>query len=413
MSRFEKFDNMDNPEKVKEFLRRDAIVYTLFEKRSKKIGDYFGNERFGLREIFREFEARTNGQCTIERIKILLDYAKKFEILEATRSFSYMKHRLEKDMTTEFEEYFSINYPLLDFLFCTSDPKYSNVFQYLSYDIDEPECIGEPKKEYSSKAALEAMKELYGRVITFEGTYLDLPVIAPRGQMRLAEGSASVVIDFSKPDQEIIDYVLKIKQEIHTKPSIVNGFDRLVDEEPIEKISSSASDLWDALRSHKTNDGKDLSTRWADMLFMYDCERYGINDETYIKNEIDRYWHQKNPQINNESYGNAICREELKTMLADDFQKESDEVKAKFTNKYDDINWAKYGLSKANKIEKIKAMILSYWNEESEENKYPHYAGKIRTTTYDRNQILIREIMDGGKISLYMYGVDLSELIKP
>lgn len=411
MSQLEKDLNVDDLEKVKEFLKRDAIVYTLFEKRSKKIGEYFGNERFGLREIFREFQSRTNGQCTIERIKKLLDYPKKVETMEATRSFSYWKHRIEKDMTTEFEEYFSINYPLLDFLFCTSDPKYSDVFRYFTHDIDEPEPIGEPKKEYSSKAALEAMKDLYGRVITFEGTYLDLPVIAPRGQMRLAEGSASVVIDFSKPDQEIIDYILKIKQEIHTKPSIVNGFDRLVDEVPIEKISSSASDLWDALRSHKTDDGKDLSTRWADMLFMYDCERYGINDKAYIRNEIDRYWHQKEPNIKKEAYGNAICREELRTLLEGDFQKESDAIKAKFTNKRDGINWAKYGLSKKN--QRTDQLILSYWNQDTEENKYPYYKGKIQTTTYDRNQTLIRGIMDGGKISLYMYGVDLSELIKP
>jgi hypothetical protein len=67
-------------------------------------------------------------------------------------------------------------------------------------------------------------------------------------------------------------------------------------------------------------------------------------------------------------------------------------------------------LSKKN--QRTDQLILSYWNQDSEENKYPYYKGKIRTKTYNRNQTLIREIMDGGKISLYMYGVDLSELIK-
>ena len=146
------------------------------------------------------------------------------------------------------------------------------------------------------------------------------------------------------------------------------------------------------------------------MLFMYDCERYAINDEAYIRNEIDRYWHQKNPQIKKVAYGNAICREELKALLESDFQKESDAIKAKFTTKRDGINWAKYGLSKKN--QRTAQLIVSYWNQEAEENKYPYYAKKIQTRTYERNQTFIREVMDGGKISLYMYGVDLSDHIK-
>lgn len=72
MSRFEKFENMDKPEKVKELLRRNAIIYTEFEKRCDAISAYFGNERFGLYEILREFIARADDACMIRRIEDLI-----------------------------------------------------------------------------------------------------------------------------------------------------------------------------------------------------------------------------------------------------------------------------------------------------------------------------------------------------
>jgi hypothetical protein len=374
---------------IKKFLKRDAIIYTLFEKRCEELSEYFGNERFGLHEIFREFAMRTDGKSIIERIQKLLEYQKQVETLETTSLLEYWRHKTHKKNTSKFEEHFSINYPLLDLLRYTKLPKHHDIFRYFERDLDEPEPIGMPKKEYSQRFSAEAIRDFYGTTISFEGTYLDTPVIAPRGRMRVADGSASVVIDFSKPDQEITEYVLKIKREIQADPSIVGGLNRFVKAETLEKLPVSADEIWNALRSHKTNDGKGLSTRWADMLFIYDCERYLINDEAYAKSEIDRYWHQKNPQINFESYGSAYCLEELKDMLQVSFHNESNEIKAKYTQKTV-INLAKYGLSKADKVEEIKTIIQSVWNQDNEENKYPHYAGKIRNATYKNNRTLRR-----------------------
>jgi hypothetical protein len=98
-------------------------------------------------------------------------------------------------------------------------------------------------------------------------------------------------------------------------------------------------------------------------------------------------------------------------MLYTDFQKESDEIKAKYTSN-DGVDWAKYGLSKMNKVKEIQSMILSDWNQESEENRYPHYAGKIQRETYKNNQTLIKAMIDEGKITKFMFGVDLSRRTK-
>lgn len=407
-----KYENQKDPEKVKKLLKRDAIIYTLFEKRCEGLSEYFQNERFGLHEIFREFAMRTDAKCMVERIEKLLEYQKQIETLEVTSPLEYWRHKSHKKNTSKFEEHFSINYPFLDLLRYTRLPKYHDIFRYFERDIDEPEPIGMPKKEYSARFAAESIIDFYGTTISFEGTYLDTPAIAPRGRMRVADGSASVLIDFSKSDQEITEYILKIKQEVQANPSIVRGLNRFVTGEALENFPASTDEIWNALRSHKTNDGKGLSTRWADMLFIYDCERYGIGDKTYVKNEIDRYWHQKKPQINFESYGNAICREELKLMLETDLKKESDGIKAKFTTKKDGINWVKYGLSKTIKSNEVKKVILSYWDDDAEENKYPYYAGKIQNETYKNNRTLINSMFDEGKISIYAYGVNLSDQIR-
>lgn len=419
MSQFEKFDNMDNPEKVKKLLRRDAIIYTEFEKRCDAISAYFGNERFGLYEILREFIARADDACMIRRIEDLILLQQQRETFRKKEpQVAAVYEELEKN-TPQYEKYFNVNYAPLDVLMSTGKHEYRNIYNWGNEFFGDFEPIGESKKEYSKTFANKAVENFFERQMNFEESYLNFPIITPRGRAGTSNLTALVQIDFSKPDEEIQDYLLTLKRELQQNSALSQDLDHFLDKRIPSQRCRTAEEIWDALRSHKTNDGKGLSTRWADMLFIYDCEQYLIKEGTYIKDEIDRYWHQKSPQINFESYGNAYFLEELKNMLRDDFDKESDELKAKYTKKqnatsenYDFVNWAKYGLSKANKIEKIKAMILSYWNEDSEENKYLHYAGKIRDKTYDRNQALIKEMIDEGKITKFMFGVDLSRRTK-
>lgn len=412
MSRFEKFENMDKPEKLKELLRRDAIIYTEFEKRCEAISAYFGNERFGLYEILREFIARADDACMIRRIEDLMIVQRaREEVRKQEPQVCAIYEEIEKNKP-QYEKYFNVNYAPLDVLMSTEKDEYRNIYNWSNEFFGDFEPIGESKKEYSKTFANKAVENFYGKQMNFEESYLNFPVITPRGRAGTSNLTALVQIDFSKPDEEIQDYLLTLKREVQQNSALNKDLDHFLGKAIINHKCRTAEEIWDALRSHKTNDGKGLSTRWADMLFIYDCEQYLIKDVTYIRDEIDGYWHRKNPQINFESYGNAYCLEELKNMLRIDFDKESDAIKAKFTNKHDGINWAKYGLSKSDKVEKIKAMILSYWNEDSEENKYPHYAGKIRDKTYDRNKALIKEMIDEGKITKFMFGVDLSRRTK-
>lgn len=415
MSRFEKYENMNNPEKIKKLLRRDAIIYTEFEKRCDAISDYFDNERFGLYEMFREFIARADDACMIRRIEDLKLVQQERESLKTEEPQVWAAYEEIEKNKPQYEKYFNVNYAPLDVLMSTGKDEYKNIYMYENDFFEDPEPIGESKKVYSNSLAKQAMERFFERNMKFDENYLNFPIITPKGRAGTSNLTALVQIDFSKPDEEILDYLLTLKREFQQNPALSQDLDHFLDKRIPSQKCRTAEEIWDALRSHKTKDGKGLSTRWADMLFIYDCEQYLIKDKTYIKDEIDRYWHQKSP-LNFESYGNAYCLEELKNMLRTDFDKESDKLKEKYTKKhngtsenYDFVNWAKYGLSKSNKVEKIKAMILSYWNEDSEENKYPHYARKIKDKTYDRNQTLIKAMIDEGKITKFMFGIDLSK----
>jgi hypothetical protein len=413
MNKWKKFDLMDNPEKVKEFLKRDAIIYTEFEKRCEAISAYFRNERFGLYEMLREFIVRVDDACMIERIVKLSLLQQERESFKAREPQVYSISEEIDANTSNFEKYFNINYAPLDMLASTGEDKHRHIFQWAEEFFKDAEPIGDAKKEYSIEVATKAMDYFCEGAKHFTGSYLNLPIITPRGRMGTSNKTALVQIDFSKPDQEIKDYLLTIKRELQNNPLQIQDLDHFLDQRLLPQQCQTAEEIWKALRSHENNGGKDLATRWADMLFIYDCEEYLTGDEvyTYIKAEIDRYWHQKNPQINFESYGNAYFFAELKNMLYTDFQKESDEIKAKYTSN-DGVDWAKYGLSKMNKVKEIQSMILSDWNQESEENRYPHYAGKIQRETYKNNQTLIKAMIDEGKITKFMFGVDLSRRTK-
>lgn len=411
MKKWKKFDLMDHPEKVKEFLKRDAIIYTEFEKRCEAISAYFGNERFGLYEMLREFVARADDASMIERIERLNLIRQEREAFQAKEPELSSTYNEIDSGTSGFEKYFNVNYAPLDILENTGQEKYRHVFQWAEDFFNDPEPIGEAKKIYSIGTATKALGTFYAGEKHFTDSYLNLPVITPRGRMGTSSQTALVQIDFSKPDEEITDLILTIKREYQKNPAPIKDLDHFLDQRLLPQKCSTAEEIWGALRSHEKNGGKGLATRWADMLFIYDCRQY-FDDKPYVVDEINRYWHKKNPLINPEAYGNAIFCEELKAMFAADFNQEPDAIQAKY-KKNGVTNWAKYGLSRKKKTTEIKKMLQASWDQESPEIKFQYSSRKIHPIkTYDRDHELIRAMMDEGKITKFMFGIDLSERTK-
>ncbi len=93
-----------------------------------------------------------------------------------------------------------------------------------------------------------------------------------------------VELDFTKPIEELVEFILKIKNDFDENPkNIQNIYDLLDDEGEIFKC-----DLKDC-NIYKTNNVKPIGGRLADVLFIYDCKKAGLNND-YILKEINKYW---------------------------------------------------------------------------------------------------------------------------
>jgi len=173
--------------------------------------------------------------------------------------------------------------------------------KYLSsYYNSEPmlsdEDLENLRKYYFTHSTNDRGRALHSTTITREGCYsVGIPVQKyntisyPNDVFSIDYGVrknkvVNVELDFTKPKEELIKFITKIKDDfdeglkkgINTIPNI---FDLLGDDEEIF-IDSEI---------HKKNTRKPIGGRLADVLFIYDCRKSGL-DNDYILDEINKYW---------------------------------------------------------------------------------------------------------------------------
>jgi hypothetical protein len=84
--------------------------------------------------------------------------------------------------------------------------------------------------------------------MNFEESYLNFPIITPRGRAGTSNLTALVQIDFSKPDEEIKDYLLTLKRELQQDSALSQNLDHFLDKRIPSQNCRTAEEIWDALR---------------------------------------------------------------------------------------------------------------------------------------------------------------------
>lgn len=96
-----------------------------------------------------------------------------------------------------------------------------------------------------------------------------------------------VELDFTKPLAELIDFVTKIKNDFDNDRSSIKTLDDLCEPKgtygEIFTCDLEKDDIF------KLNYKKPIGGRLADILYIYDCRKAGLNNE-YILEEINKYW---------------------------------------------------------------------------------------------------------------------------
>jgi len=101
-----------------------------------------------------------------------------------------------------------------------------------------------------------------------------------------AERNTFMEIDLTKPLNELIEFVTTIKNDYDKNPNKISNFHNLIGLDYKDfKCSLGTCDIY----KHKSP--KTLSGKLMDTLFIYDCRKYGLNED-YIKSEINRYWNE-------------------------------------------------------------------------------------------------------------------------
>jgi len=99
--------------------------------------------------------------------------------------------------------------------------------------------------------------------------------------------SCYVELDFTKPKEELIEIISNIKDRFDNDPSTIkNLYELLGDTGEIYKCNLGECDIY------KKDKKKPIGGKFADIFFIYDCKKIGL-DNKYIIDELYDYWLKK------------------------------------------------------------------------------------------------------------------------
>lgn len=266
-------------------LKRDIFLYADFERRCRAIAVYFKDEAFMAHEMTRECVMRYYEDDIIKIIKDLDAENQYIEECKAKDNYAHRLREYELSKKTDFDRYFSIGYPILEFL---KDSGNEKILQDFGSPVDEYyQEIDSEIQVCCNHTAREAIKELYGDDVELNKKFFNMPVIAQSGTVDFYNKKALVQIDFTKSKKEIMQIVSKIKDEFDAEPTTILGLDEYLGIESFKDVYSFTKTNENAIYRHGRT--KSLEGRLGDVLFIYDCHKKGLTSE-YIIGEINRYW---------------------------------------------------------------------------------------------------------------------------
>ena len=172
----------------------------------------------------------------------------------------------------------SISYPAIN--------EYIIPYEYFNdyLDVNVEEDMDEKDKMLANYKAFLTRNKKNDLLIE----YSKMPTIEYHTNSEVTHKSALVKIDFTKPIQEIIAFVSKIKNDFDNDSSKIKSLDEYLGIEQAKETYSCDLTNCDIYKSGTT---KPLSGRLSDALFIYDCKKLGLTKE-YILSEINRYWNE-------------------------------------------------------------------------------------------------------------------------
>lgn len=259
---------VEERQKIEAVLKRDFYLYIDFETECERYALDMGDDCFMAYVMSNECYVRT------------LKEDPRKEIIEATIEL-YMPSSSDevKDIFRDFtEKHFgepsekNLRYILP--IVTTSAFAYGEIPSYINRD-----------HEILSKCVVGfAEKRLKEFIACGYKHYFAMPIIEHQYGTNTHK-SALVNIDFTKPKEEIIALVSKIKDDFDNDHSTIQGIDEFLGM-PAHQVYNCNIKECDI---YKHKNPKPLQGRLADALFIYDCNKMGLT-KSYSMSEIDRYW---------------------------------------------------------------------------------------------------------------------------
>lgn len=99
----------------------------------------------------------------------------------------------------------------------------------------------------------------------------------------LITSNVQVELDFTKPKEELLEYISMIKDNFDNSPKSIQNIYGLLSNKENYLCDLNQCDIY------KSNNIKPIGGRLADILFIYDCRKAGL-DNDYILDEINKHW---------------------------------------------------------------------------------------------------------------------------
>lgn len=351
-------------------LKRSDFLYIDFERRCNKIKEYFADQDSDsllVYELAFEYIHRDDETSILE----LNDSMEStYNYVVETKATGPLLADYDKDSLYQFEQYFKIEYPVLNVIQDIINQK--NISQNISdkkmyalppdsqIDLDDLYPICQPSKAYLSYPARDAIEIIYGEKSYLSDMFINMPLIVPKKKPDVWTNHFALVVDPTKPKEETIAYLSKLLEIYQSGSNPIKGLDAFLENEPMKnlKVCKSIKEC----DIYKYDDKKPLAGRFADVLYIYDCEKLGYQEVDVLK-EINEYWYR---------------------------------VRG-------DVNWKKY----ANRYPEFNQEELEYsWNyEEPEEDKPQYYKNNMHHETYETFLKLGKRLIDDGEFMEFISGI--------
>lgn len=357
----------------KRHLKRSDFLYIDFERRCGELKEYFADQDcdyFIVHELLIDYTLRHDDDNIFE----LNDHAKKAYDqnldLKINGIFKNLPKDYEQNALYQFEKYFKIEYPVLNVLHDIfskksisqniSDKKMYAIASDNQMNLDDIYAVSLPTKSYLASPALDAIETVYGKNPQLANEWINMPLIVPRKKLDVFTNQFALVIDPTKPKEETMALVSKLIDIFQSDSNPIKGLDEFLEIESSRELKICPSikecDIY------KYDDKKALAGRFADVLYIYDCNNLGYTERDILK-EINEYWYSVRGEV----------------------------------------NWKKY----ANRYPEFNQVELEYsWShEEPEEDKPQYYKNNMHHDTYIAFLKLGKRLFENGEFLEFLSGV--------